>query len=111
MLSAIQQIESQVVSSALLLPFKDWFPIISFLVISAFKILWNIRLLTEVGNWYSAITADGTYFSIYEPTHFSSEWFSSKFKGPGVKYELAILIRGGRVLFIYMVHALVNGTT
>jgi hypothetical protein len=90
MLSAIQQMKLQVVNGSLL-TFKNWFPIINFLIISA----WNIRLFTEIGNWYSTITVDGTDFSIYEPTHFSTEWFSHKFKEPGVRYELAISIRGG----------------
>jgi hypothetical protein len=57
--------------------------------------------LTEDGNWYSTITIDGTYFSIYEPTHFSTEWFPHKFKGPGVRYELAISIRGGNIVHIH----------
>jgi hypothetical protein len=57
--------------------------------------------LTEAGNWYSTITIDGTYFSIYEPTPFSTEWFSHKFKGPGVRYELAISIKGGDIVHIH----------
>jgi hypothetical protein len=93
-LSAIQQTESQVVSSSLL-SFKNWFPIINFLIISAIEIFWNIRRLSEVGNWYSTITVDGTDFNMYEPTNVSTEFFSHKFKRPGVKYELATLIRGG----------------
>jgi hypothetical protein len=57
--------------------------------------------LTEAGNLYSTITIDGTYFSSYEPAPFSKEWFSHKFKGPGVRYELAISIRGGNIVHIH----------
>jgi hypothetical protein len=89
MLSAIQQMESQVVSSLLFI-FQKWFPIILFLIFSAIQI-----------NWYSTITIDGTDFSIYEPAPFSTEWFSHKFKGPGVRYELAISIRGGNTVHIH----------
>jgi hypothetical protein len=66
--------------------------------------------LTEAGNWYSTITIDGTDFSIYEPTPFSTKWFSHKLKGLGVRYELAISIGGG-AFFISTVHSLLNVPT
>jgi hypothetical protein len=66
--------------------------------------------LTEAGNWYSTITVDETDFSIYEPTPFSPDWFLHKFKRPGVRYELAILVSGG-VLFISTVNSLINVST
>jgi hypothetical protein len=47
-----------------------------------------------------SVTVDGTYFIIYEPTNFSKKWFSHKFNGPGIRYEVAILIKGGQIVHI-----------
>jgi hypothetical protein len=52
-------------------------------------------LLTGDDNIFSTITVDGTDFRLNEPTDFSTKWFSHKFKGPGVRYEVAISIKGG----------------
>jgi hypothetical protein len=39
-------------------------------------------------------TVDGVHFSIYEPRDDpSSKWYSHKFNGPGLTYEIAICIR------------------
>jgi hypothetical protein len=51
-------------------------------------------LLTDGKNRFSAVTVDGTDFRINEPTDFSTKWFSHKFKGPGLRYEVAISKRG-----------------
>ena len=44
------------------------------------------------------VSVDGTDFRIYEPTSFSSKWFSHKFKGPGLRYEVAVCIRNGHIV-------------
>jgi hypothetical protein len=44
------------------------------------------------------MTVDGTDFAINEPTPFSSRWFSHKFRGPGLRYEVAVSINGGDIV-------------
>lgn len=44
------------------------------------------------------MTVDGTDFMICEPAPFSSKWFSHKFKGPGLRYEVAVSIIGGDIV-------------
>jgi hypothetical protein len=46
------------------------------------------------------VTIDGTDFRIYEPTDFNTTWFSHKFNGPGIRYEVAISIKGGQIMHI-----------
>lgn len=46
------------------------------------------------------VTVDGTDFRIQEPHPFSPMWYSFKFKGPGLRYEVAISIRGGDIVWI-----------
>ena len=45
------------------------------------------------------VTVDGTDFRICEPFPFSPMWFSHKFKGPGLRYEVAVSIRGGDIVW------------
>ena len=45
-------------------------------------------------------TVDGTDFQIMEPSPFSPQWYSHKFKGPGVRYEVALSINGGDIVHI-----------
>ena len=46
------------------------------------------------------VTVDGTDFRIQEPTPFSPMWYSHKFKGSGIRYEVAVSIRGGDIVHI-----------
>ena len=47
------------------------------------------------------ITVDGTDFRIREPHPFNKErWFSKKFKGPGVRYEVGICIQTGWIVWL-----------
>ena len=46
------------------------------------------------------ITVDGTDFMIQEPRPFHRRWFSKKFKGPGVRYEVGISIQTGWIVWI-----------
>lgn len=48
----------------------------------------------------SKITVDGTDFKIYEPMNFDPRWFSHKFNGPGVRYEVGICIQTGWIVWI-----------
>ena len=46
------------------------------------------------------ISVDGTDCPIYEPTPWSSKWYSHKFEGPGVRYEIAISIQTGWIVWL-----------
>ena len=41
---------------------------------------------------------DGTDFRIQEPSPFSKEWYSHKFKGPGLRYEIGVSVATGRIV-------------
>eukprot|EP00977_Amphora_coffeiformis_P007617 scaffold1684_cov214-Amphora_coffeaeformis.AAC.1 len=49
-------------------------------------------------NRWCMVTVDGTDFEILEPRPFSPGWYSHKFKGPGVRYEVALSINGGDIV-------------
>lgn len=40
-------------------------------------------------------------FKIQEPTPFSTKWYSHKFRGPGVRYELGLNIRTGGLIWAH----------
>lgn len=45
------------------------------------------------------VTLDGTDFKIMEPTVFSPKWFSHKFHGPGVRYEVGLSIGSADIVW------------
>ena len=63
------------------------------------KIVWNNRFRNNIGNT-CLVTVDGTDFRINEPTPFWPGWKSFKFNGPGVRYEVAVCIRSGDLVWI-----------
>lgn len=46
------------------------------------------------------VTVDGTDCPIYEPTPFHKGWYSHKFKGPGARYEVAVCIQTGWIVWV-----------
>jgi DDE superfamily endonuclease len=44
------------------------------------------------------VTIDGVDFQIPEPTPFDSKWFSHKFGGPGLRYEIGVCIKTGKIV-------------
>jgi hypothetical protein len=46
------------------------------------------------------VTVDGTDCRIQEPTPFDKKWYSHKFKGPGVRYEVAVCIQTGWIVWV-----------
>ncbi len=46
------------------------------------------------------VTIDGTDFHLQEPTVFNPRWFSHKFKGPGLCYEVGVCIQTGWIVWI-----------
>jgi len=45
------------------------------------------------------VSVDGTDFPINEPMPFSPEWYSHKFKGAGLRYEIAICLQTGDIVW------------
>lgn len=45
------------------------------------------------------VSLDGVDFKIKEPIPFSRKWFSHKFKGPGLRYEIGLNIRSGYIVW------------
>ena len=45
------------------------------------------------------MTVDGTDFQIQEPTPFSPMWYSHKFNGPALRYEVAVCIQTGWIVW------------
>lgn len=46
------------------------------------------------------VSVDGVDFRIFEPTPFSPSWFSFKHNGPGIRYEVSLSIRTGKITSI-----------
>lgn len=64
------------------------------------KIIWKNRLAGDATN-RCLVTVDGTDFRIQEPSPFNRKWYSSKFNGPGVRYEVGICIQSGYIVWIH----------
>ena len=63
------------------------------------QISWEKRLINDNGS-RCKISVDGTDFRIQEPQPFNKRWFTKKFKGPGVRYEVGICIQTGFIVWI-----------
>lgn len=48
-----------------------------------------------------SISVDGTDFIIYEPTPFSSQWFSHKSNGPALRYEVALSVHRAKIVWAF----------
>ena len=46
------------------------------------------------------ITVDGIDFRINEPKPFSKKWYSHKFHGPGLRYEIGVCIQTGDIVWV-----------
>jgi hypothetical protein len=61
----------------------------------------NLIVWGDFGDEVFIVSIDGTHCPIFEPrTDPSSKWFSHKFNGAGVAYELAIAIHSNRLVWI-----------
>jgi DDE superfamily endonuclease len=47
------------------------------------------------------MTVDGTDFRIQEPVPFCSKWYSHKFNGPGLRYEVGVCIQTGWIVWLH----------
>ena len=65
------------------------------------------RFRNDIGN-RALMTVDGTDFRIAEPHPYSKAgnkvWYSHKFKGPGLRYEVGVCIRTGDICWYYGPH-------
>lgn len=43
---------------------------------------------------------DGTDCRIFEPSPFHRRWYSHKFHGPGLRYELGIVLKNGEICWV-----------
>ena len=62
-------------------------------------ILWDRRLVPSTTN-ICKVSVDGTDFMVQEPHPFSKEYYSHKFKRAGLRYEVAVSIEGGDIVWI-----------
>lgn len=65
---------------------------------------WSRRFRNAPKDVWCYVTVDGTDFSIGEPVPFDRRWKSHKSKGASVKYEVAISIYSGDIVWIYGPH-------
>ena len=56
--------------------------------------------LNGVANTNCFISVDGTDCPVFEPWPFSKNMYSHKLNGPGIKYEVAVCLRTGRIVWI-----------
>ena len=63
----------------------------------ALKIQWVNRFMGDTAQ-RCLVSVDGIDFSIPEPTPWQSIWWSHKFNGPGLRYELAVCIATGWIV-------------
>lgn len=47
------------------------------------------------------MSVDGVDMRIREPKPFSSSWYSHKFKGPGVRYEVFVAVHSGMIIWLH----------
>jgi hypothetical protein len=51
-----------------------------------------------IGDTLVTGSVDGTDFEIFEPEPDDTKWFSHKFKGPGLRYEIVLSLEGCDIL-------------
>jgi hypothetical protein len=73
-------------------------PHISFLPASLTQVKWSNRNRGRK-NRTCRVTVDGTDFAIREPRPFSKKWYSHKLHGPAIRYEIAVCIQTGDIMW------------
>jgi hypothetical protein len=62
---------------------------------------WEDRFQGMVPGATALVTVDGTDCMIREPEPFDKKWFSHKFNGPGLRYEIAVAIYTGWIVWVH----------
>ena len=70
-----------------------------FLTNISYKIKWEYRNHNR-NQSICRVTIDGSDFRICEPAPFDRRWYSHKFHGPGLRYEIGVCIRTGWIVWI-----------
>jgi hypothetical protein len=65
------------------------------------QIVWENRNLGNNHGSRARVTVDGTDFRIQEPSPFNPKWYGHKFNGPGLRYEIAISIQRGDIVWVH----------
>ena len=63
------------------------------------QIVWENRKLGDSAD-DCLVSVDCTDFEIQEPTAFWKGWYSHKFKGPGLRYEIAVSLKRGDIVWV-----------
>lgn len=63
------------------------------------QIFWEKRFKNCVPGQTCFVSLDGVDFKICEPSPFDKKWYSHKFSGPGIKYEIGLCIRSGEIVW------------
>ena len=66
-----------------------------------FQIRWQDRFINAPVDENIFVSVDGTDYKITEPKPFNPGWYSHKFKGPGLRYEIAIAIHTGYIVWVH----------
>lgn len=64
------------------------------------KLNWDNRYRRASRGTITYISLDGTDFRIMEPSEFSPKWYSTKFHGPDLRYELGLCIRTREIVWV-----------
>lgn len=68
-------------------------------LMSPFQIIWDKRFDGAVEGQTCFCSLDGVDFKILEPIPFDKRWYSHKFRGPGIRYEIGLNIRSGDMVW------------
>lgn len=73
---------------------------IRLLLLITLQILWENRRINDIGN-DCLVSVDGTDFRIKQIKPWSEAWYSYKYNGPGLRYEVGVCIRTGAIVWIH----------
>ncbi|KAG9407624.1 hypothetical protein AC1031_002342 [Aphanomyces cochlioides] len=79
--------------------FRKWCWLYVALISELDIIRWENRFIGAAEDARMFVSLDGTDMRIQEPRPFDRKWFSHKFHGPGLRYELGICIRTGHIVW------------
>lgn len=65
------------------------------------KVIWEDRKINAKPGQMCYTSIDGVDFEINEPSPFSNIWFSHKFKASGLRYEIALCIWTGEIVWAH----------